>query len=267
MQHQHLTIQRNCFLGHGAAQQLPSPSAKITAINTHAATAATAVAISTVNTSGVLGERVRVTENGLLGIGTVTPDKTIGIGDGTDEFAISVQSDRLAFWNDASTPAVIGTLDSVGVLRLRNDIVIDSTNNVRIITGTATPEGAVIAGVGSTFHRRNGSSGTTLYIKESGTGNTGWVAISSAADNLGNHTATTNLNMATNHILAVGRIEADSNRITNPSFFDAATWDFQDYTTTTTLNRKMAHYWDGTSDDTLTTNTALPDKTLFFCFF
>lgn len=41
--------------------------------------------------------------------------------------------------------------------------------------GTGTPEGVVIAPIGSTFRRTDGGSGTTLYVKESGTGNTGWV--------------------------------------------------------------------------------------------
>jgi hypothetical protein len=42
--------------------------------------------------------------------------------------------------------------------------------------GNNTPEGAVTAPVGSIFMRLDGSTGTTLYAKESGTGNTGWVA-------------------------------------------------------------------------------------------
>jgi hypothetical protein len=47
--------------------------------------------------------------------------------------------------------------------------------------GTGSPEGVVTAGVGSVFHRRDGSGGTTLYVKESGSGNTGWVAYGSGA--------------------------------------------------------------------------------------
>jgi len=43
-------------------------------------------------------------------------------------------------------------------------------------TGTGSPEGAVTAPVGSLFTRLNGGAGSTLYVKESGTGNTGWVA-------------------------------------------------------------------------------------------
>lgn len=42
--------------------------------------------------------------------------------------------------------------------------------------GTGTPEAAVTAGVGSIFHRTDGGASTCLYVKESGTGNTGWVA-------------------------------------------------------------------------------------------
>ena len=43
-------------------------------------------------------------------------------------------------------------------------------------TGSGTPEGSVTAVVGSIYTRTDGGSNTTLYVKESGTGNTGWVA-------------------------------------------------------------------------------------------
>lgn len=45
-----------------------------------------------------------------------------------------------------------------------------------ISTGTGTPEGAVTAPIGSVFHRSDGGAGTSFYVKESGTGDTGWVA-------------------------------------------------------------------------------------------
>lgn len=41
--------------------------------------------------------------------------------------------------------------------------------------GAGTPEGAVTAPVGTLFCRTDGGAGTTLYVKESGSGNTGWV--------------------------------------------------------------------------------------------
>lgn len=42
--------------------------------------------------------------------------------------------------------------------------------------GTGSPEGKVTAPVGATFHRLDGSANTSLYVKESGTGATGWTA-------------------------------------------------------------------------------------------
>jgi hypothetical protein len=43
-------------------------------------------------------------------------------------------------------------------------------------SGTGTPEGTVTAAVGSRYFRLDGGAGTVFYVKESGTGNTGWVA-------------------------------------------------------------------------------------------
>lgn len=42
--------------------------------------------------------------------------------------------------------------------------------------GSGSPESAVSAPVGAIYHRTDGGAGTSLYVKESGTGNTGWVA-------------------------------------------------------------------------------------------
>lgn len=49
-------------------------------------------------------------------------------------------------------------------------------NGVRIFTGRGTPESTVAAPVGSLFLRADGGTGTSLYVKESGDGVTGWVA-------------------------------------------------------------------------------------------
>ena len=45
-----------------------------------------------------------------------------------------------------------------------------------ISQGSGTPEGAVTAPVGSLFLRTDGGASTSMYVKESGSGNTGWVA-------------------------------------------------------------------------------------------
>lgn len=46
----------------------------------------------------------------------------------------------------------------------------------QIVVCTGTPEAAITAPVGSIALRTDGGASTTLYVKQSGTGNTGWVA-------------------------------------------------------------------------------------------
>lgn len=43
--------------------------------------------------------------------------------------------------------------------------------------GAGTPEGVVVAPIGSLFSRTDGSTGTAFYRKETGAGNTGWIAV------------------------------------------------------------------------------------------
>jgi hypothetical protein len=67
----------------------------------------------------------------------------------------------------ASNAAQIGT-NGVTVLYLNG--------TVGWFRGSGTPEAAVTATIGSFFSREDGGAGTSWYVKESGTGNTGWVA-------------------------------------------------------------------------------------------
>jgi hypothetical protein len=48
--------------------------------------------------------------------------------------------------------------------------------NVCDFFGSGTPEGSLSANVGSTYRRTDGGAATSFYVKESGTGNTGWIA-------------------------------------------------------------------------------------------
>lgn len=48
--------------------------------------------------------------------------------------------------------------------------------NDRLRVGTGTPETNETADVGTLFLRTDGGTSTTFYVKETGTGNTGWVA-------------------------------------------------------------------------------------------
>lgn len=58
----------------------------------------------------------------------------------------------------------------------RNILINASGFLLRDGSGAGTPEGAVQGSVGSTWRRTDGGAATSFYVKESGTGNTGWVA-------------------------------------------------------------------------------------------
>jgi len=79
---------------------------------------------------------------------------------------------------------VIGWPGAAGTpsLWFQNDGMLINKNNgfsldgVFWSKGTGSPEGVVTAPVGSLFSRVDGGAGTVFYVKETGAGNTGWVA-------------------------------------------------------------------------------------------
>lgn len=86
---------------------------------------------------------------------------------------------------NAYTPLTLAQLQTPeGALQLNNMLqklmsqVAGDGNNVRIYYGYGSPEGAVQAGVGSLFMRLDGGVNTACYIKQTGTGATGWTAVS-----------------------------------------------------------------------------------------
>jgi hypothetical protein len=53
---------------------------------------------------------------------------------------------------------------------------IEANLNGLVISGTGSPQGVVTADPGQLYIDTNGGAGVTLYVKETGTGNTGWAA-------------------------------------------------------------------------------------------
>jgi len=98
-------------------------------------------------------------------------DRRMQIGGNTIQ--VSLNSNGSSYQNLAvqtlGGDLVVGSSSSTGI-RLR------SSGGAAIFSGTGTPEAAVTAPIGSLYLRTDGGAGTTLYVKESGTGNTGWVA-------------------------------------------------------------------------------------------
>lgn len=66
--------------------------------------------------------------------------------------------------------------ETADVVRIYNSGIRIGPNGPRWLSGAGTPEGVVTAPVGSFFSRTNGGANTTFYVKESGAGNTGWIA-------------------------------------------------------------------------------------------
>jgi len=98
-----------------------------------------------------------------------------------------------------------------------NSIQIGSSSGPTISTGSVSPEGVVTAPVGSSYTNTSGTSGQTLYVKETGSGNTGW-SPSVTAGILTNTSAT----LASGS--AVSLVTATAKTVTSISLA-AGTWD------------------------------------------
>ena len=79
------------------------------------------------------------------------------------------------------TKETLETPQGIAELNRMLSVLFDSsagdTQNVRVFSGSGTPEGNVVGGVGSLYMRTDGGADTAVYRKETGTGATGWVAI------------------------------------------------------------------------------------------
>lgn len=62
-------------------------------------------------------------------------------------------------------------------IMLRLDLLEKHFRRSRPLTGTGSPEGVVPARVGTLYIRTDGTTGSILYAKVTGTGPTGWAAV------------------------------------------------------------------------------------------
>ena len=84
-------------------------------------------------------------------------------------------------FTSSSTATTIVTRDSSGRAQFvdpsaAQDAATKAYVDARILRGSGTPEATIVASVGTLYLRTDGGAGTTLYVKESGAGNTGWSA-------------------------------------------------------------------------------------------
>lgn len=76
----------------------------------------------------------------------------------------------------SSNAAIFGPVKGSGGGSSRNASYHTTETGVNWSSGSGSPEGVLTAPVGSLYTRTDGGASTTLYVKESGTGNTGWIA-------------------------------------------------------------------------------------------
>lgn len=69
-------------------------------------------------------------------------------------------------WIEAGVQAMAAVADTA-------QISLQAVAN-KVLSGTGSPEGVTVASVGTVYLRLDGTAGATLYIKETGSGNTGW---------------------------------------------------------------------------------------------
>jgi len=114
--------------------------------------------------------------------GTMTGSLFIDGGDLYRSFAVRREVSGVTYTSDLSVNAsgeaqvvrfvdgsVAGAFRVEGVGRYNFD-------GTKFYIGSGSPEGVVVAPVGSLYLRTDGGTSTTLYVKTSGTGNTGWTA-------------------------------------------------------------------------------------------
>lgn len=86
----------------------------------------------------------------------------------------------LVVYSDGAVTQVAHIDGATGDIDTEGQITLGSVA-AEIIAGTSSPEGVHSAPIGSLFLRTDGGANTAVYRKESGTGNTGWVAIASGS--------------------------------------------------------------------------------------
>ncbi len=144
-------------------------------------------------------DSVHVTASGNVGMGTAVPVDALHVHDSvvssfvrcthsstgatsTDGMQVGY-SNACYLWNYENTDVVIAANNAVvarfqpgGDLRIEGALEVAGSGGPTITAGSGTPESVLTAPVGSLFQRTDGGAGTSFYVKESGAGNTGWVA-------------------------------------------------------------------------------------------
>lgn len=133
--------------------------------------------IGTVNINGalLLGNRVQV--GSAFDLAWNNRSRIFSDANGNIRFANSSLSDfgLLQFGGLTNAFPAIKRSGANLQVRLSDDTGFSFVEDLYRRAGSGSPEGVVTAPIGATYSRTDGGAGTAFYVKESGTGNTGWV--------------------------------------------------------------------------------------------
>lgn len=123
----------------------------------------------------------RTTYIGCVGTGTVLGQVMLGVDCAIYRSAANEIRTPDNFESDGQLYASMGAATQVkaGYVGGRPGLTFGTADTHAIAAGTSSPEGSLSATVGSLFMRTDGSAGGILYVKETGSGSTGWKTIAS----------------------------------------------------------------------------------------
>jgi hypothetical protein len=116
-------------------------------------------------------EDVYIGESGAIIIG-MSLSQTINFQNNTASLNSIIMRDGIAQFGSNGFTSATATIN--GYVTVNSAAI--GANAPRIGAGAGSPEGVLTAPPGSTYMRTDGGANTSFYVKESGTGNTGWVA-------------------------------------------------------------------------------------------
>jgi len=124
-------------------------------------------------------------DNSNAGLPVSTPQVVEDGGDNLSLLALS--QDEIEFVGILSATVASGVVIDTGIDFTADDVITDkltykTDTDVGVNFVTGTPEGAVTASPGSLALRTDGGAGTSFYVKETGTSDTGWVPLTIITD-------------------------------------------------------------------------------------
>jgi hypothetical protein len=161
-----------------ATRVMTTPDANFTAARTDAAQ--TFTGLQSFNGSSAGGENIRFADTTIPNVATIQQTGATTFFNSN----ITLPTNGSFSWRHTNSyTTLMGLAGGTGNLTLNTGNLVIGTSGKGIslpgsitwTSGSGTPEGVVTAPVGSLYSRSDGGLLTSLYVKESGSGNTGWV--------------------------------------------------------------------------------------------